>query len=115
MKGSAMKQPDSTRKKLRPGQTMHFHAERGLIVVAVRGEIRFTIGPTLAGELAMRQAIVLHEGEAHVMREDGWLAVSAQLPAEVACIAKETWTESMWRRCLGMLAGYRRRWRSLVA
>lgn len=110
-----MKQPLSIRKKLRPGQTMHFHAERGLIVVVAKGAIRLAITPTLVGEQMTRQTIALREGEAHVMQEDGWLAISARHPAEIACLAKETWLGSLWRRCFGMVAGYRRRWRSLVA
>lgn len=104
-----MKQHRSTRTRLRPGQTMHFHAERGLTVVAAAGAIHLAMIPALPDEQAMRQAIPLREGEAHVVQESGWLAVSAQQPAEMVCIIKEAWLLSLWRHCLCVAATYRRR------
>lgn len=97
------------RSRLGRGQALHRHAKRGEIIVAARGALRIRCAPQWLGERMLTQDVALREGEAHVVRESGWIAVCAQEDAEVVCMAApgilQTWLNRLRRRLAGRPRG----------
>ncbi|GAB3541358.1 hypothetical protein GCM10027343_11620 [Noviherbaspirillum agri] len=71
---------------LHPGQQLHLHASRGMIVVALQGDALIHSPATSIGEQIARHAIVLQEGQAHVLADSGWITIHARTRAEIACV-----------------------------
>jgi hypothetical protein len=73
------------RTKLARGQVLHFHAPGGTMIAAAEGAVSVRPAPTWIGEQLMQEKSDLAEGEAHRIRQSGWVAVLALSDAEIIC------------------------------
>lgn len=107
-----MAQQCTTTTRLAQGQCLRRHAWRGTIVVAARGRLHIAGAPAWMGEHGLPETAGLHEGEAYVVAQAGWIAIHALSDAEVVCVTHEAGLRPMllrWRRATA--AGLRRGWR----
>jgi hypothetical protein len=75
---------------LYPGQQLHLHASCGMTVVALQGDVLLYTSPVYIGEQMVRSTIKLHEGQSHLLADDGWITVHARTRAELACVAGQS-------------------------
>ncbi len=75
--------------RLAAGQALHMFAPAGTMLVAAQGGIRILRAAHWPAGHPVPQEIALREGEAHRVRDAGWISVSANVPAEVACLPPE--------------------------
>lgn len=75
-----------TRAALRRGQSLHLHAGHAATIVATAGAVQIDYAPTWLGEQMLQEKISLQEGEAHMVRKTGWLAISTPADGATVCI-----------------------------
>lgn len=110
-----MAQQHTTTTQLGRGMSLPQRARRGTTVVAARGALRISGTPMWLGEQVIAETVDLHEGDAHVVAQAGWIAINALSDAEVVCITQEMalWP-SVSRWCRTMIDGVRRGWQSIA-
>jgi len=81
-----MPERSPARTALRRAQSLHLRAGRGMTIVAATGAVRVEYAFTWLGEQVMQEKSSLQEGEAHVVRKSGWLALSTPADRATVCI-----------------------------
>ncbi|RJF97476.1 hypothetical protein [Noviherbaspirillum saxi] len=93
---------------LQPGQALQLHSAAGMRIVAACGRVRID-GPLASlGERMISPKSILHEGQAHVPADPGWIRVTAQTSAELLCVIDEQ-ARSSPRQLLSAAIGFARR------
>lgn len=104
----------TTKTKLTHGQSLRQYACCGTIVVAASGMLRVTGAPVWLGERILSETACLREGEPHLVRQTGWIAIQALNDAEVVCVTPEALWPKLSRWCRMAAAGLHRGWKSLA-
>ncbi|RJG04819.1 hypothetical protein D3870_01190 [Noviherbaspirillum cavernae] len=97
--------PAST--SLRSGQSLHLHVSRGVVIVAMRGDLTIAAAPSWLGEQLLQQRFFLNEGCAHLMADSGWIAIAAHADAEVAFASEHYRRHSLAQVLRAVLAATR--------
>lgn len=77
-----------TRTALRRRQSLHLYAGHATTIVATASAVQVDYAPTWLGEQMMQEKISLQEGDAHVVRKAGWLAISTPADRATVCIVR---------------------------
>ncbi|HEY0846839.1 MAG TPA: hypothetical protein VGE12_15820 [Noviherbaspirillum sp.] len=77
-------------RRLRRGEVLHFHADRGTMIATRQGSIRILSAPLWIGEQLVQERFLLGEGQAHAVPHAGMLRIQAQSEAEIVCITSES-------------------------